>query len=336
MNDKRLTVIITGYNTLRSDWDRSISSALASLSPDDEIVCVDDGSRDKPTFLFGYQQNDARVRILLLAENHGLSYARNQGMATSRGMYIAFVDADDEVLPGIYGRAIEQLAQRGEDMVIFGVKVVWTTERLQRECVCQSRDLGRVGAVDVKDLYERRLLNYAWNKVYRKAFILERGLSFDLQGVPCEDIIFNLQLLLAGARVGTVSGIGYVYYRVQGTLLSRYKSTYRAGTTRCNELWRKYKSTLDEAGKNLLKGVGEVSSEEMAVKEWENMWLQDSPCSLSERWRYLRCHPEVRRGCPKFLFVCRTAIYRLLRATCYIRLIRRWHIRRIYPEVVDL
>ena len=60
-----------------------------------EIVVVDDGSRNPPTTI---TELDPRVRLVIQA-NHGVSVARNVGVAAANGELIAFLDQDDEWLP---------------------------------------------------------------------------------------------------------------------------------------------------------------------------------------------------------------------------------------------
>lgn len=66
-----------------------------------EVIVVDDGSA-RPEALAGIDRALAAypaVRLVRTA-NAGPSAARNRGLAESSGMWIAFVDADDEIAPG--------------------------------------------------------------------------------------------------------------------------------------------------------------------------------------------------------------------------------------------
>ena len=75
---------------------RAIDSALAQLRARDELIIVDDGSRDDTSrVLASYGDRLRSVR----QDNRGASAARNRGLDLARGDYVAFLDDDDAYLP---------------------------------------------------------------------------------------------------------------------------------------------------------------------------------------------------------------------------------------------
>ena len=91
----QISVVIPVYNrelTIR----RAIDSVLAQELHPDEIIVVDDGSTDPtPEILKSY---DHKIQIVR-QENKGVSAARNRGVETAAGKWIAFLDSDDEWTP---------------------------------------------------------------------------------------------------------------------------------------------------------------------------------------------------------------------------------------------
>jgi len=71
----------------------SVGSALAQSYQHWELIAVDDGSFDG-TLAWFRAQSDPRIRVQTQA-NQGVSAARNAGLASARGRYVAFLDADD-------------------------------------------------------------------------------------------------------------------------------------------------------------------------------------------------------------------------------------------------
>ena len=60
---------------------------------------MDDGSTDD-TARVATSLGDPRVKIVRLCQRRGVSAARNAGIAAAGGRLIAFLDSDDEWLPG--------------------------------------------------------------------------------------------------------------------------------------------------------------------------------------------------------------------------------------------
>lgn len=73
--------------------EEAVDSALRQLSPEDEVVIVDDASTDATRSLIG-RMRDRRIR-LLDGVGRGASSARNIGLGAAIGDYIAFLDHDD-------------------------------------------------------------------------------------------------------------------------------------------------------------------------------------------------------------------------------------------------
>ncbi|WP_438280107.1 glycosyltransferase family 2 protein [Pseudomonas alabamensis] len=98
--DVLISVVIPAYNYAKV-LPRAVTSVLAQLDVDCDLMVIDDGSTDEtPEVLHQLsQQHPGRFRAVRKA-NGGLSSVRNLGIAESRGQYLIFLDADDEMAPG--------------------------------------------------------------------------------------------------------------------------------------------------------------------------------------------------------------------------------------------
>ncbi len=100
-----VSIIIPAYNAAQT-LERAVQSVLSQDYGPMEIIVVDDGSTDGTVDVVrGYGE---KVR-LIQQENRGAGAARNRGVAKARGEYIAFLDADDEYLPGRLRKGIEPM-----------------------------------------------------------------------------------------------------------------------------------------------------------------------------------------------------------------------------------
>ena len=92
--EKTISVIIPVYNT--ADYlPRCLDSVINSDYRNLEIICVNDGSTDNSLDILNeYAEKDSRIRVITIT-NGGVSNARNVGIESSSGEFIAFVDSDD-------------------------------------------------------------------------------------------------------------------------------------------------------------------------------------------------------------------------------------------------
>jgi glycosyltransferase involved in cell wall biosynthesis len=94
-----VSVVIPTRNR-RDRLERAIKSAEIQTWPNIEIIVVDDASSDgTQSFLQQLVSADARVQVVRNEVPRGGGAARNQGVATARGPYVAFLDDDDIWLP---------------------------------------------------------------------------------------------------------------------------------------------------------------------------------------------------------------------------------------------
>lgn len=309
-----VSIIVPGYNTPESWWNRSLMS-IRKAAPGAEIICIDDGSSDGAKFLD--QIKDIKV---VHQSNQGPNIARNIGLDLATRNWIGFVDSDDEVLPGIYEKCISEAED--SDIVIFGVEVIWPEDGLSKLDVVPTRKYGELTPKDLKDLSKACLFNYGCNKVYRRSFIERNFIRFPVDAVMGEDMIFNFNCVESGARWKALDEVGYRYYRTRATLLSRYKPKLVTGLKHSTALWRSYKNSHDGAWE-VLGSFGEFDESQIRNSEWKNSWAKGSPFSLVERWK-------MRPGLQFF----KMAMYSFFRRHFYVRPVRRWHIRRLYPHAV--
>ena len=79
---------------------------------------VDDGSEDNSLSVCRrYAEMDSRIRVFHF-DNHGVSFARNQGLEHAEGKYISFVDSDDYVNNELIEVLLRQMTDNKADLAV--------------------------------------------------------------------------------------------------------------------------------------------------------------------------------------------------------------------------
>jgi glycosyltransferase involved in cell wall biosynthesis len=94
----RVSVIIPAYEA-EPFLDAALASVAAQSRRADEVVVVDDGSRDGTAAVAESWGDRLPLILVRKAVNEGLGAARRDGIARSSGDLVAFLDADDYLLP---------------------------------------------------------------------------------------------------------------------------------------------------------------------------------------------------------------------------------------------
>lgn len=163
-----LSVIIPVYQSAAT-LERCLNSVLSQDVPDMEVILVDDGSTDGGSQLCDSLACANSCVKVIHRENGGLSAARNSGIGAASGLFVTFVDSDDEIAPHTYSGNIEWLELNPDtDMLEYPVTVHFGASN-EHQLDFEPRTVS--GSSDV---FEDWLSNggyshcYACNKIYRK------------------------------------------------------------------------------------------------------------------------------------------------------------------------
>jgi glycosyltransferase involved in cell wall biosynthesis len=128
-----VSAIITTYNR-SALLVEAIHSVLNQTFPDFEVLVVDDGSTDDTAAVVN-QINDQRI-CYIYQNNAGQAAARNTGIRSARGEYVAFLDDDDYWLPG---KLQIQLSAMRDNPGVGMLSSGWININEQAELISESR-----------------------------------------------------------------------------------------------------------------------------------------------------------------------------------------------------
>ena len=205
-----ISVIVPVYN-VEGFVRECIQSITRQTFGDFEIIAVDDASTDSSgSVVAQLAEGDRRIRVITLAENGGLANARNVGIDAAGGEYLLFVDSDDWLEPDALEVLHARAESSGADVVMFDYARVYWWGKRQRNVL--GHHLDDAGA-PVITLHDRpgliSVLNVAWNKLYRRAFIEAHG--FRLPPGFYEDIPWTYPVLLTAQSIAPVDRALYNY-----------------------------------------------------------------------------------------------------------------------------
>lgn len=127
-----------------------INQESACLGVDYEIICVNDGTKDKSAVLARSIADKHEGIIVIDQENGGLSAARNTGTASAKGEYIWYVDSDDYIEPGSLARILPKLKDE-VDILQLHYRLVYENGSPSKDVI----DCAPVGAFTGREITEQ-------------------------------------------------------------------------------------------------------------------------------------------------------------------------------------
>ncbi|MDH1621076.1 MULTISPECIES: glycosyltransferase family 2 protein [Pseudomonas] len=115
-----ITIVIPAYNYAKT-LGRTVRSVVPQLSNDDELLIIDDGSRDHTPQVIEALKAEFPARFIALRkDNGGLASVRNLGIERARHDWLIFLDADDEMAPDSLALIRAHLASNGQTRMVIG------------------------------------------------------------------------------------------------------------------------------------------------------------------------------------------------------------------------
>ncbi len=261
MSRPLLSIIMPVYNGEK--YLRNTLSCLLSQSYSDiEVICINDCSTDGSlSILREFEEKDSRIKCVSLDKNIGAGRARNIGIERSVGAYIAFLDADDEIMPDIYKEAVSLIEETGAKQVVWGAseehydskgKYIRSVPIVPDFCVSEGE---RAVAHTALALEEQTLFGYLWNSLYNADIIRNNAIKMK-DYLFYEDYFFNLDFIKKTDKLAVMNKVGYRYFkRVNSSITHSFSKDYFSLSYERVKSFYDYcttTDTLDERAVNVL------------------------------------------------------------------------------------
>lgn len=224
-----ISIIIPVYNA-GPYLDRCLCSVKTQTYSNWECVLVDDGSKDDSGSICDkWQSEDSRFRVVH-QKNQGASVARQVGIATAKGEYLSFVDADDVVEPDYLEKLHSSLCDLDAEIAACD----FIKHRESESVIVDRNPLPRI--LETEELHQRFFKYEFWGypgKIYKRDVF--DGIYFPKATIN-EDYVVMVQLFHKCQRMAYVPISLYHYMMHEGSL-SNQKISPRAMEEWENKHW---------------------------------------------------------------------------------------------------
>lgn len=225
--------IIPAYNAEKT-IRRCVESIVSQKYSDKEIIIVNDGSCDKTEELvLQIARINPDVKAITI-NNQGVSFARNLGISKSKGDWLVFVDADDELGSNFISRALDLFEKTGADTICFNsiymdedggiskMSQIYPQKLYRSET--EIFDLIRSIYMNVDNLYSGDFFRACWGKVFSADIIKSNKVTFPYGVSIGEDAVFLLCYLSRAKKVFLSNNYMYKYYRTSESVIGRFNN----------------------------------------------------------------------------------------------------------------
>lgn len=172
MNRIDISVIMPVYNN-GNVLKRTIESFLnQDFKGTSELICAIDPSSDNSLEIANsYALKDSRVKVLPFKEKVGLGESRKKGLLASKGKYICFLDADDELRPNFLS-TFHSLMSEGDSDVATCCFSIYKGKRHLKFPFSKNKKMDKKQAMKAYYM-DSFMRGFFWNKCYRREILMD-------------------------------------------------------------------------------------------------------------------------------------------------------------------
>lgn len=218
----KISIVIPLYN-VEQYVERCLYSCInqkeIQLGIDYEIICINDGSKDKSAEIAKSLINNIKGVIWVDQSNQGLSAARNKGLSLAKGEYVWFVDSDDWIERDSVCSILPLLSEDLDVVHIQSQNVNEVDSRIENNKIYSLPIQTKGIEIMIKGGYP----TMAQLSIYRTNFLRSNKLWF-YEGIYHEDAEFMPRVLYYAKSVKSLDKVLYNYLlRKSGSITADYK-----------------------------------------------------------------------------------------------------------------
>lgn len=203
-----ISVIIPVYNAEKY-LAKCIESILTQTYEKFELILVDDGAKDNSGKICDeYAAKDERIKVIH-KKNGGVSSARNTGIESAKGEFIAFVDSDDWLEENSLEILHREITMENADLAA-GAFVRIVRKGRQRHDFKTALYSGDQIAENIVQ-FIRLLGGTVWAKLFRRDIIINEGLLFNPEIPLGEDSVFLMTYVQFCKKIILKDELVYAY-----------------------------------------------------------------------------------------------------------------------------
>ena len=223
----RVSIIMPAYNA-SVFLERAVGSVVSQTFSDWELIIIDDGSTDGTAkHADDLAASDGRIQVIH-QKNSGVSSARNKGIGSASGEFIAFLDADDAYEPEFLEALLGVLNENDADCAACSHLRVYPDGRTEAdvfplpEGVSFEDDiLDEIIVPLLADRLKADLFNgFVWRYLFDRKKIVDNGISFT--GAYLEDELFLIEYFSLPSVLAVTGKELYLYTQNPDSATRRY------------------------------------------------------------------------------------------------------------------
>lgn len=201
-----ISIIIPVYKAERF-IHKCLDSILAQTYSEWEAILVDDGSPDSSGGICDkYAARDKRFKVIH-QKNGGVVNARNNGIKSTNGEYLAFIDSDDYIENNMLEEMVSLAVKKQLDIVWCDIASVEYNNQTNISTMRFSNNENAISRLLAGEL----ALGSLCNKLIRKSFWEKCNIKTDSDCIICEDTYITIQLCSNNPKSGYINKPYYYY-----------------------------------------------------------------------------------------------------------------------------